>query len=155
MNGSEFIFIYAPLMAVLVTAIVVELRTGLIYDLLTVPAFLYLSIARAAIGPSPWYVYVGSGVLAVLVLAFVGVAIPRKFGRSELAGMGAIKLASVVAVALEAPADVWFIGLCITALPAVALLIIRVTARDWLPSSPLTAAGAVVAVAVVRVAAGG
>ena len=127
------LWILAPLTAVLLLCVIIELRTQLIVDLVTVPAAAYLLIANLVAGPKSAGAYLIAAIAIPIGFVIAGVVIPRRLGRGELIGMGAVKLLLVTSAALGGAGAFVAAGL-FAALATVAVLIARQAA---IPSSPL------------------
>lgn len=134
-------FIALPLLLVLATCIVIELRTQLIKDAITLPSIAYFLGANLIAGRESALSYIGAGVFVAVAATLFGVVIPRRFCRGEWLGMGAVKLLVATAVAAGGPYALIIVGLY----TALALLALGVTAamqrrtyvRAPVPSSPL------------------
>ena len=130
------LWIVLPLFALLAASIVIELRTGLILDVLTLPSIAYFLVATAIVGAHPFWQHLLAGIAIAAAFIVGGITVPHARGRGERIGMGAVKLLTATAIALGlVEAGAMSIGFVLLALVAAA-----VTSRQRaIPSSPLTA----------------
>jgi len=121
-----------------VLCVVIELRTDLIMDAVTIPAALYFLIANLVAGPKPARAYLlAIGIPTLFVI--LGIVISRRFGRGEKIGMGAVKLILVTSVALGGVEA--FLAAVVFAV--LAILTVAITRKTDVPSSPLITAAVV------------
>lgn len=75
---QEWLLIYAPLVGIVLAALFIETRTSSIPNWLNYSALWYLSAMRLAIGPAPFWQYLGScfagGVLLIALVYSTGIA---------------------------------------------------------------------------------
>jgi prepilin signal peptidase PulO-like enzyme (type II secretory pathway) len=148
--SPEIAWVYLPLFALLLVAVAYEIRTDLILDVLTLPAILYMVVARALVGPSPWFTYAGAALVSAVALWFMGVKLPEWLGRPEMVGMGAVKLMAVVSAAVGFGTAMGVVAIFVVLATAIAFAAARWTSVDYVPSSPIIGIAVCVAFAIAR-----
>lgn len=91
--------VYIPLIIILISLVLIEIRTTLIPDLILFPASIYFLIVRGVIGPEPWWHYLIAIVAFVGFFVLLAYLIEIIFGADTIGG-GAIKLSGMVGAAL-------------------------------------------------------
>jgi hypothetical protein len=97
---AETGLILIPLVVLIAIVVTNEIRTDMIWDALTLPAMVYMFIARLIIGPDKWYMYLAAPLFVALFFYIIGSVLPTALGKSAMIGFGAIKLLMVSAAAL-------------------------------------------------------
>jgi hypothetical protein len=141
--SQETAFIFVPLVLLLIGVMIDEIRSGLIRDVVTLPALLYMLVARGVIGPPPWFLYLLAAVGTVAMFALFFSSVPRLLGFEDWIGFGAVKLLAVVAAAVGLPGARWVAGGFVVGV-GLWLLVARLARVDHLPSSPIVGLAVVV-----------
>jgi Flp pilus assembly protein protease CpaA len=97
-NGNEAV-IYVPLVSILISLVLIELKTTVIPDKVLLPSAVYFLIARGVIGPEPWWHYVIALLGIVFCFVFIAYLNQMIWGKETIGG-GAIKLTGVIGAAL-------------------------------------------------------
>ena len=139
-NYSEFLFIFVPLFIILITAIIYELRTGLIRDRLTLPAMLYFLFVTYLWGTLPWWHYL-LGLLSVSLLFLSICYVIEEIWESEILGGGALKLLMVVGAAFGVVLALE-VAITFILLTAIGLTVQYFRGREGVPTSPFTCCSA-------------
>lgn len=99
MKRSEFFLIIFPFVILLGIAGYYEIKTGLIFDRVTLPALCYFFVVRLFVRSKRWWLYpVGSLVLFVLFL--FSSLLFEAYAKAFLFGGGTLKLLAVVGMVL-------------------------------------------------------
>ncbi len=100
-------------------------------------------IARAVIGPPPWFFYLLAAVGTVAIFALLFSSVPRLLGFQDWIGFGAVKLLAVVAAGVGLP-GAWWVAAGFVLGVGLWLLVARFARVDHLPSSPIVGLSVVV-----------
>ena len=135
MSRKELLFINLPLVILLIGVIVYEIRTGLILDLVVLPAALFFLVGSIVFGSRPWWHYPLGMVSLLLIMVLFAMVLESLFG-VPMVGGGSIKLLAATGAALGLIFSLEVVGLFICIM-CIALLVSKYAFNmGTIPSSP-------------------
>ena len=129
------IFVFIPLVVLLIGLSCVEWKTKLIPDAVIFPAVIYFLVVRIIIGPHSWWHY-PLALIGTLTFFILFAALTERVFGSEWLGGGAIKMTACVGLALGLTSAA-LTGFIFLIFLLAGLLVMRFSNISSLPAPPL------------------
>lgn len=130
MSHKENIALFGPLIVLLIVTAAIEIRTGLIRNVVVLPGAVYFVSAGILFGRKPWWHY-PAGLVAVLSILYFAATFYYDLTGDVIVGGGCIKLSAAVGAALGISLGIKFAALVLLEIFAVFF------AQSEVPSSPI------------------